>query len=280
MPTSQKRSARSSKAPASPRLIGVVHLPPLPGSPRASGNASSLLDTIAASVARDVVTLEKAGFDAVIVENFGDAPFLPGRVDPITVAAMTRCVRAAREACGLSLGVNVLRNDALSALSVAAAAGAQFIRINVHVGAVVADQGLIEGRAHETLRARRAFGAENVALWVDVDVKHAAQLAPRPIVDVAHDAVLRGFADAVLVTGRATGAPADPKDVARLRNEVGHAPIYVASGSTPETLPALASAGARGVIVGSWLRKDGRPGGAIDLRRSATFAKQFHKHFI
>ena len=264
---------------ASPRLVGVVHLPPLPGSPRARGAASVLLDEIARGVSRDVATLERAGFDAVVVENFGDAPFLPGRVEPITVAAMTRAVFAAREACGLVVGVNVLRNDALSAIAIAAATGARVVRINVHVGAVVADQGIIEGRAHETLRARRAWDAEDVALWVDVDVKHAAPLAPRPIVDVAHDAVLRGFADAVLVTGRATGAPSDPEDVAVLRGEVGQVPIYVASGSTPGELPRLAQAGAHGVIVGSWLRKDGRAGGPIDLRRSTTFAKHFRKSF-
>jgi membrane complex biogenesis BtpA family protein len=273
-----KRAKSSSSF--SPRLVGVVHLPPLPGSPRARGPSAAQLDAVANGVRRDVATLERAGFDAVIVENFGDAPFLPGRVEPITVAAMTRAVQAAREACSLVVGVNVLRNDALSAIAIAAATGASVVRINVHVGAVVADQGLIEGRAHETLRARRAWEADDVALWVDVDVKHAAPLAPRPIVDVAHDAVLRGFADAVLVTGRATGAPTDPEDVARLRGEVGRAPIYVASGTTPDELPRLAEAGAHGVIVGSWLRKDGRAGGPIDLRRSTSFAKHFRKSFV
>ena len=223
------------------------------------------------------------GFEAVIVENFGDVPFYPGRVEAITVATMTRCVQSAREAARgaarFQIGVNVLRNDALSALAIATATGAAMVRINVHVGAVVADQGLIEGRAFETLRTRRAWGAEAIALWVDVDVKHAAQLAPRPVVDLAKDAVLRGGADVLLVTGRATGAPADARDVARLHESLPETPVLVASGASPEALAGLANAGAYGVVVGSWLRRDGKAGGPIDARRTATFANHFDKHF-
>ena len=271
----------SSKPPRTPRLVGVVHLPALPGSPRADAHTS--IDQLARGVARDVTALVRAGFDAVIVENFGDAPFFPERVEAITVAAMTRCVQAAREAAKgatrFQIGVNVLRNDALSALAIAAATGAALVRINVHVGAVVADQGLIQGRAFETLRTRRAWGAESVALWVDVDVKHAAQLAPRPVVDLAKDAVLRGGADALLVTGRATGAPADARDVARLHESLPGTPVLVASGASPDALAGLANAGAHGVVVGSWLRSDGKAGGPIDARRAATFARHFDKHF-
>jgi membrane complex biogenesis BtpA family protein len=265
---------------AGPRLVGVVHLPPLPGSPRAArGEASTAIDAIAKGVVREVIALERAGFEAVIVENFGDAPFFPGRVDAIVVAAMSRCVRAAREASKLLLGVNVLRNDALSAIAVAAACGGDFVRINVHVGAVVADQGIVEGRAHETLRTRRAWGAEHVAIWADVEVKHAAQLAPRPPRDVTHDLVSRGLVDAVLVTGRATGAPTDPRLVAEVAAASAGHPVYVASGTSPEELGPLAAAGAHGVVVGSWLRKDGRAGGPIDARRAARFAKAFRRAF-
>jgi len=263
-----------------PRLVGVVHLPPLPGSPRAANtDARRGIDAIARGVRRDVVALERAGFDAVIVENFGDAPFFPGRVDSIVVAAMSRCVRVARESCDLLLGVNVLRNDALSAIAIAAACGGDFVRVNVHVGAVVADQGVIEGRAHETLRTRRAWGAEAISLWADVDVKHAAQLAPRPPRDVTHDLVTRGLVDAVLVTGRATGAPTDPDLVAEVAEASEGRPVYVASGAKPEELRPLAEAGAHGVVVGSWLRKDGRAGGPVDARRARQFARAFRTAF-
>jgi membrane complex biogenesis BtpA family protein len=263
----------------SPRLIGVVHLPPLPGSPRADlrAGAATAVDTIVAGVVRDVDALVRAGFDGVVVENFGDAPFEPDRVAPITIAAMTRAVAAACDG-RLQVGVNVLRNDAASALAIAAATGAGFVRVNVHVGAVVADQGLIEGRAHETLRLRRALGADRVAIFADVDVKHAAPLGARPVADVTRDVVERGLADAVLVTGKATAAAVDV-GVLRAVRDATTTPVYVASGASAGDLARLADAGATGVIVGSTLRADGRPGGPIDRRKAAAFAKAFARAF-
>ncbi len=275
-------SARRSRPSSAPRLVGVIHLPPLPGSPRAEvrRGAAALTDAIVEGVRRDADALVRARFDAVVVENFGDAPFEPGTVPPITVAAMTRCVTAVRERAGeaLPVGVNVLRNDVRSALGIAAVTGAAFVRVNVHVGAVVADQGLIEGRAHETMRLRGAWGAGAVAVWADVDVKHAAPLAPRPVAEVAKDAALRGLADALLVTGQATGAAVDDEVLRAVRGAVD-VPVLVASGATPDDLPRLRELGAHGVIVGSWLRAGGRAGGAVDAKRAAAFAAKFRRAF-
>src|SRR5262252_1791667 len=185
-----------------PSLIGVIHLAPLPESPRYGGD----LAAVAAAAARDARALAEAGFDGIVVENFGDAPFVPDRVSPVTVAAMTACALAVRAAApGLPLCVNVLRNDAEAALAIAIAASAEMIRVNVHTGARVTDQGVIEGRAHVTLRERRALGADRVALLCDVDVKHSAPLAARPIGEEAEELVGRGLCDAVLVTGSGTG---------------------------------------------------------------------------
>jgi membrane complex biogenesis BtpA family protein len=270
-----------------PRLVGVIHLPPLPGAPGfPRGAVEPQLADVAARVRADAATLARAGFDAVVLENFGDAPFVPDRVEPITIAAMTRCALAAREVSSLPLVVNVLRNDALAALAIAIATGARWIRVNVHVGAAVTDQGLIQGRAHETLRARRAWGgdepgAPSIGVWADVDVKHAAQLAPRPVADVAHDAATRGHVEALIVTGAATGAAADPRKVEEVARAVEHdgVPILIGSGAAPDRLVALRDAGAHGVIVGSWLRADGRAGGPIDFDRSAAFAAAFRRVF-
>src|SRR5262249_13825235 len=149
-----------------PQLIGVVHLPPLPGSPRFGGDLARVVD----SAARDARALADAGFDAIVIENFVDAPFSPTSVGPVTVAAMTACAVAARAAAPrLRLGINVLRNDAESAVGIAVGAGGDFVRINVHVGARVTDQGIVEGRADRTLRLRRALGCEHVLLLCDVD---------------------------------------------------------------------------------------------------------------
>ena len=252
-----------------PSLVGVIHLPPLPGSPRYEGDLEALLE----GAARDACALVEAGFEGVVVENFGDAPFFPHAVPPITTAAMTACARAVRAAApDLWLCVNVLRNDAEAALAVAVASRADGVRVNVHTGARVTDQGLVVGRAHDTLRTRRSLGADSVALLCDVDVKHAAPLAERPIGEEAHDLEQRGLADAVLVTGSGTGRGVARDDLAAVLAAV-HAPVLVASGVTEETLADVAAA--HGVIVGTCLREGGRAGGPIAPHLAARFAQRW-----
>ncbi len=252
-----------------PSLVGVIHLPPLPESPRYAGDLRAVVD----SAARDARALAEAGFDGIIVENFGDAPFVPDRVSPVTVAAMTASALAVRAAApAVALGINVLRNDAEAALAIAVASHAQMIRVNVHTGARVTDQGLVEGRAHLTLRQRRALGADGIALLCDVDVKHSAPLAGRPIGEEAADLAGRGLADAVLVTGSGTGRGVDRRDLAAVLAAV-HVPVLVASGVTIDTLADVRDA--HGVIVGSCLRRSGRAGEPVDGEVARRFTEAF-----
>ena len=192
---------------------------------------------------------------------------------------MTACAVAVRDACPSSAGhQRVLRNDADSALAIAVVVGAACIRVNVHTGARVTDQGVIEGRAAETLRTRRALDASSVSVWADVDVKHSAALAPRDVAREAEDAWHRGLAGALLVTGEATGRTADPEILRRVRAAVPEAEVLVASGVTPEALPAL-SALCDGVIVGSALREGGTAGGPVDPSRARELARSFRRAF-
>ncbi len=254
-------------------LAGVIHLPALPGSPRASLSARE----IASLAAADGRALAEAGFDAVIVENFGDVPFLP-RVGSVTVSALTVAALSVRDACPkVLLGINVLRNDAEAALSIACAVGADVIRINVHSGARVTDQGIVQGDAGITMRQRRALGADDVRVWADVDVKHSAPIGARPIEDEAADLQSRGLADAVLVTGEGTGRRVDAGKLAAVRRAVT-VPVLVASGATLEDLAGLAST-CDGVIVGSALRDGGKAGGPVDGERARRFAVAFKRAF-
>jgi membrane complex biogenesis BtpA family protein len=168
-------------------LIGMVHLRALPGSPQWAGR----MDEVIGAALADARTLEVAGVDALLVENHGDVPFTSGRVDAATVAAMAVTVAEVRHAVALPIGVNVLKSDGLSALAVAVATGASFIRVNVHVGAVVTDQGLVQSQAYETLRFRRLLGAD-VKILADVQAKHGLPLAPFPLEQEARDCVSRG----------------------------------------------------------------------------------------
>ncbi len=259
-----------------PMLVGVIHLPALPGSPRSTLSASECARS-AAGCAR---VLADAGYDAIVVENFGDAPFFVGKVPPVTVAAMTACAWAVREAApSVGFGINVLRNDAEAAVSIASCVGARFVRINVHTGARVTDQGIVQGDAAGTLRLRRALGAESVGIWADVDVKHSAPLGPpRPIAQEVEDTAKRAMADAILVTGEGTGKGVDLDKLAAVKRAAGKTPVLVASGATLSTLSSLA-AHADGVIVGSALRVGGVPGGTVDGVSAKQFAEAFRQTF-
>lgn len=250
-------------------LVGVIHLPALPGSPR--GDAK--LEDALAQTAEDARKLEGAGFDGLVIENFNDVPFFAERVPSVTVAAMTACALEARRAAPkLRLGINVLRNDAEAALSIAHVTGAAFVRVNVHAHARLTDQGVVQGRAAETLRLRASLGAQ-CEIWADVAVKHSAPLAPLPIEEEARDLEKRALADALIVTGSGTGVAVDVESVRRVR-AASSLPIYVGSGATPGTLKALLAHGA-GIIVGSALRDGGRAGGPIDEKLATAFARAF-----
>jgi len=242
-------------------IIGMVHLPALPGTPRWSGS----MERVLASARADAAALAEGGADAILVENFGDVPFAAGRVDAGTVAAMSVAIAAIARDVALPIGVNVLRSDPMSALAIAAATGASFVRVNVHVGAVVADQGLLLSGAHDTLRYRRLLGAD-VKIFADVETKHGAPLAPVPLALEARDCVERGLADGLVVTGVATGEPTALADLERVRGAVPDTPLLVGSGATPETAAELLSV-ADALIVGTSVKRDGLVGNPVDPRR-------------
>jgi len=242
-------------------IVGMVHLRALPGSPRWAGS----MQTVADAALADARALAEGGVDALLVENHGDVPFTAGRVDAGTVAAMAVAIAEIAHAVALPIGVNVLKSDALSALAVAAATGARFVRVNVHVGAVVADQGLLVSGAHDTLRYRRLLGLD-VKILADVQAKHGMPLAPIPIELEARDCVSRALADGLVVSGVATGEPTPLGDVKRVRGAVPDAPLLVGSGVTAETAAELLSI-ADGLIVGTAVKRDGVLANPVDPRR-------------
>jgi membrane complex biogenesis BtpA family protein len=248
-------------------LIGVIHLRPLPGSPRWQGDFESVLEL----AVRDAQAYERGGAHAVFIENFGDVPFTKGRVAPETIAAMSAAGRAVRGAVALPLGFNVLRNDAISALGLCAACEGGFIRVNVHTGAMLTDQGLIEGDAYETLRARQRLCPQALIL-ADVQVKHAVPLGDWPIEDSARDTIERGLADALIISGAGTGLAADVADVERVRRSCPGARILLGSGVTVanarEYLPS-----ADGFIVGSSLKSGGKVSNPVEAKRVAALVK-------
>jgi membrane complex biogenesis BtpA family protein len=242
-------------------VIGMIHLRALPGSPRWAGS----MDAVIQGALDDARALAEGGVAALLVENHGDMPFAPVRVDAATVAAMAVAVHVVRAAVPLPIGVNVLKSDALSALAVASATGAVFIRVNVHVGAVVADQGLLQSTSYESLRYRRLLGLD-IKILADVQAKHAVPLAPVPIEMETRDAVARGLADGLVVTGVATGEPTAMADLKKVRGAAPEMPLLVGSGATADNAAELLSV-ADGLIVGTSVKRDGVLANPVDVAR-------------
>ncbi len=243
-------------------LIGVVHLGPLPGSPR---SFRPLRETIEGAI-EDALAWRRGGADAILVENFGDSPFFPGTVPPETVAAVTAAAIAVAESVDLPIGINVLRNDGEAALAAAVAAGGLFIRVNALTHAFVSDQGILEGNAHRLLRKRKALGVP-VSILADLLVKHAAPLAPFDPILAAREMTGRGGADGLVITGGATGDPVDPGFLEEVAGAVGTVPLFVGSGVTPENIDTCLPHAA-GFIVNTWCEKEGR----IDSERVREIA--------
>jgi len=246
-------------------IVGMVHLDALPGAPDYGGDRAAIRE----AMRRDARRLADGGVDALMIENFGDAPFYADSVPTHTVAEMTALVADLRSRIDLPIGVNVLRNDAEAAVSIAAATGASFVRVNVHTGVRATDQGIVTGRAAETVRLRDRLDAD-VDILADVDVKHSAPVAERPLREEIADLLERGHADGIVASGTGTGRATDREHVEAVveaRDRIdADVPVFVGSGVTSGTVGDLLDL-ADGVIVGSDLKEGGETTAPVDEGR-------------
>lgn len=259
--------------PDGPVVVGMLHAPPLPGSPR----GGSHLDDLRASVLRDAEAWVSGGVRFLMFENFGDTPFFPRDVPAITVACMTALAREVTAAFPeITLGINMLRNDGCSALAVAHATGASFIRVNVLCGARLTDQGIVDGIAHDLMRLRTTLQAQNIAVLADVDVKHSAPLASRPLTAEVSDLIHRGHADVLVVSGESTGAPADVEHLREVVAAADGVPVFVGSGVTADNVGELGQHTA-GLIVGTAAKHNGDVLAPVDVDRVRRLVAATHQ---
>lgn len=271
-----------SRAAASPKLVGMVHVQALPGTPGSPGGGSDGLGRIARLAAQEAQIYADAGFDAIIVENMHDRPYvhagINGHHGPEIVSAMTRCVIAVQDAIGMTmpLGVQVLSGGNREAIAIALASydGTRFIRCENFVFSHVADEGLLaHAEAGVLLRYRKMIGADHVQVYCDIKKKHAshALTADLSLTECAEAAEFFG-ADGLIVTGTATGKPTSPGDVKEVR-AASALPLLVGSGVTPDSAKELLDAGADALIVGSWVKRGGQWSNPVDPKRCRELRK-------
>ena len=248
-------------------VIGVLHLLPLPGSPRGRS-----FNEVLNRAFLDAMLLEEGGVDGIIVENLGDAPYPKDKVDYSVVAYMTAILKELRLTLSIPVGVNILRNAVDAAIAVAKAGGGKFVRANVWMGVYVTGEGIIEGRADEFLRYRKFIGADDVKIFADFRVKHASPLVARELEIEVKEFVERGLVDALIVTGSATGVPPSPKYVGRIKTLAEKTPVLVGSGVTYENVAEFMEV-ADGVIIASYFKI----GGKLSLERIRKFMSAVKK---
>jgi membrane complex biogenesis BtpA family protein len=248
-------------ATPAPAVIAMLHVPALPGTPRATLGMREVIDHVLAEAA----TYEDHGVDALLLENMHDAPYLKADAGP----EVTACMTAVADRTTRPVGVQVLAGANTAALAVALAADLAFIRVEGFVFGHVADEGWLDACAGPLLRERRRLGAEHVAILADIKKKHAAHAATADV-SLAETAAAAAFAgaDGVIVTGASTGLAADPDDVAAAR-EAAALPVLVGSGVTAENLHRFATAEA--VIVGSHFKAAGHWAQPVEAARVAAF---------
>lgn len=269
-------------------VIGVIHLPRLPRT-----TTPSTIDPgeIIENAVREASILCSLGYDGVIVENYGDAPFEKRVSDPLTLSFMSVVVREVVKSVNCRVGVNLLRNSGLEAYSIAVATGAHFIRVNALVETIISDSGLIEPEAPRLRDIR--LNHPGVKVYADILVKHATSLrtvlgfiestlpgASKGSIedylrDLIEEYVYRGGADALITTGLKTGEP-PPIELVKLVKKHSPIPVLVGSGVTLENIDQVVKH-ADGVIVGSTIKKNGRAGNPLDVERARVLIERIRE---
>lgn len=271
--------------PHLPKIIAVIHLPRLPS---ASSIIGYTVESLAEDALKEAKMLEDLGYDGIIIENFGDAPYQKRVNDPLTISAFAVITREVVKGTKIQVGVNLLRNSALEAYSIAVASGATFIRVNSLSETLVTDSGLLEPESPRLRDLRLNY--PGILVMADILVKHAGSLyyialkstgigkgisQEEVIRDIILDTTERGKADAIIVTGPRTGEPPELEEI-QLVKKHSPVPVYVGSGANPSNLKELLRY-ADGVIVGSYLKEKGKAGNKTDKNRAEEFIKAFKR---
>ncbi|MFX0085992.1 MAG: BtpA/SgcQ family protein [Candidatus Hodarchaeota archaeon] len=229
-------------------LIGMIHLPSFPSTMR----NTTIKKKIFSQSIKDAQTLENAGFNAILIENYFNSPFPKSRLNDYDYLFMSSIVNEIISTINIPCGINILRNCCLQALIMATVNQASFIRCNIWEGAYVTDQGIIEGFAEKVISKRKELDSDVIVL-ADIHVKHATPLGMFSMEDAAKNALYRGKADAIVVSGKETGKIIEIDKLKDFTINTGIKPILGSGVSLRNVSNVFSSIS--GAIVGSSIKK-------------------------
>ena len=242
------------------KTIGVVHLKALPGSPSYENNLSEIYK----SALEDSTALQNGGVDSIIIENFGDIPFTKNSISKLTLAHFTNIAKELSDSLNIDIGINVLRNDGESALSIADSINANFVRINILSGTMYTDQGIIEGKANKLIKLKNSL-SNNIEIYADVFVKHAVPPIGYTIENQTEELLLRAGADKIIITGDGTGKEINFEQLEKLREIVPKGQLAIGSGVNESNIENYKNV-ADILIIGTGFKVDQNIAKPIDVK--------------
>jgi uncharacterized protein len=249
-------------------VIAMVHLGALPGSPL--HDIEGGLEALVEGAVRDLDSLQKAGFDAVMFGNENDRPY-EFSVDTASTATMAFVIGRLRERITVPFGVNVLW-DPMSTIALAAATGAAFVR-EIFTGTYASDMGPWTPDAGKAMRYRDRLHRRDLAMLYNISAEFAHSLDQRSLVDRARSTVFSSVPDAVLVSGQITGEAAALSDLESVKKALPSTPVLANTGVKHATVGDVLRV-ADGCIVGSSLKVDGNTWNPVDPDRAADFMQR------
>jgi membrane complex biogenesis BtpA family protein len=253
-------------------LIGMIHVPALPGTPLNSISPKHIVD----KCVYEASLYHKCDVDSIMIENMHDIPYLKKNVGPEIVSMMSIIAYEIRKILPLKtpLGIQILAGANKEAIAVAHSSQFNYIRAEGFVFSHVADEGIFESDAGELLRYRKQIGADTVKVFTDIKKKHSSNFITNDlsIAEMAKNAEFF-LSDGIVVTGSSTGAEADIEEVISVRKQT-NLPILIGSGITYDNIDKYYNY-ADGFIIGSYFKNKGNWKNDLDEMKIAEFVEKF-----
>ena len=251
-------------------VIGMCHLPALPGDP--GFDAAGGVRAVVEHGRREIAALQEGGVDGILISNEFSLPYLT-KTEPITAITMARVIGELSDEISVPFGVNVLW-DAVASIDLAMATGARFVR-EIFTGVYGSDFGVWDTNVGATARHRQRLGAGDVRLLFNIVPEAAAYLGGRSIADVARSTVFNSRPDGLCVSGLTAGAPTDTSTLSVVKQNAGDTPVVVNTGVRAENVKEQLSI-ADAAIVGTYFKQDGKFENSVDKDRVATLMSEVH----